>query len=230
MYCVNCGVKLADTEKICPLCGTVVFHPDIQQPPAQRLYPGNSPRQVAGSKGVQVLLTMFYLMPMLIVFLCDKQINGSITWSGYVIGALLLSYAVLILPRWFQKPNPVVFTPVSFLALGLYLLYINFQTQGNWFISFAFPVTGGLGLIVTAVVTLMKYVPKGSFYIFGGAFVALGVFMIPVELLVNTTFHVSKFFGWSFYPLVVLGIFGGALIYLGINHTAREIMERKFFI
>ena len=29
MYCVNCGVKLAPTESVCPLCGTRVYHPDL---------------------------------------------------------------------------------------------------------------------------------------------------------------------------------------------------------
>ena len=31
MYCINCGVKLADTEHICPLCGTEVFHPELMR-------------------------------------------------------------------------------------------------------------------------------------------------------------------------------------------------------
>ena len=29
MYCIKCGVELADSEKRCPLCGTPVFHPDL---------------------------------------------------------------------------------------------------------------------------------------------------------------------------------------------------------
>ena len=29
MYCIKCGVELADSEKVCPLCGTRVFHPDL---------------------------------------------------------------------------------------------------------------------------------------------------------------------------------------------------------
>ncbi len=230
MYCVNCGVKLADSEKSCPLCGTLVFHPDIQRQPGKRLYPSTSPRQVPGSKGVQILLTMFYLIPIILVYLCDEQINGGITWSGYVIGALLMSYMVLILPQWFSRPNPVIFTPCSFAGLAVFLLYINYQTGGAWFLTFALPVTGGTALIVTAVVTLMRYVPKGALYIFGGAIIALGGFMVLVEFLLNYTFAIPKFFGWSFYPLVVLTVLGGSLIYLGINRTAREIMERKFFI
>jgi hypothetical protein len=46
MYCVKCGVKLEDTEKMCPLCGTMVFHPDIKRDDVERLYPENNyPKQ-----------------------------------------------------------------------------------------------------------------------------------------------------------------------------------------
>ncbi len=230
MYCVNCGVKLADSEKTCPLCGTKVFHPDITQEQGSRLYPATGPGERVDTKAVQTLLTILFLLPVLLVFLCDRQINGEITWSGYVMGAIGLGYIVLILPSWFKKPNPVIFTPCGFAALALFLLYINLKTGGNWFLTFAFPVTGGLCLIVTAVVTLMRYVPKGALYIFGGAIIALGVFMVLVEYLLDVTFQIPKFFGWSFYPLVILGLLGGYLIYLAISRPAREMMERKFFI
>ncbi len=230
MYCINCGVKLSDTEKCCPLCQTRVYHPELSQPPGQKLYPDQEPRQRSASKGVQVLLTLLTLLPALIVLLCDYQINAQIVWSGYVIGALVIFYVVMILPLWFRKPNPVIFTPCGFAALAVYLLYINWTTGGNWFLSLAFPITGGVCLIVTAVVTLMRYVPKGGFFIFGGASIALGAFMILVEFLVDITFHIPKFFGWSLYPLLVLGLVGGALIYLGSSRPAREMLERKFFI
>jgi hypothetical protein len=36
--------------------------------------------------------------------------------------------------------------------------------------------------------------------------------------------------GWSFYPLIVLVLFGGMLLFLAANGKARETMERKFFI
>ncbi len=230
MYCVNCGVKLGDSEKNCPLCGTVVFHPDISREPAPKLYPPSSPRERMDTKAIQTLLTILFLLPALLVFLCDRQINGEIVWSGYVIGALLLVYVALILPSWFKKPNPVIFTPCGFAALAVFLLYINFKTGGSWFLSFAFPVTGGICLIVTAVVVLMRYIPKGAFFIFGGSIIALGGFMVLVEFLMDYTFQIPKFLGWSFYPLVVLGLLGIFLIYLGISRPAREMMERKFFI
>jgi hypothetical protein len=167
---------------------------------------------------------------MLIVLLCDWQISGTVTWSGYVIGALLLGYVALILPSWFRRPNPVIFVPCTFFAAGVYLAYINLVTDGNWFLTLALPITGGIGLIVTAVVTLTRYIRRGRLFIFGGAFMLLGAFMLPIELLVVYTFAAPTFVGWSLYPLVSLMILGGMLIFLGICRPARENMERKFFI
>lgn len=80
----------------------------------------------------------------------------------------------------------------------------------------------------SAVVTLMYYLRKGKLYIMGGAFVALDAFMLLVEFLMGVTFHL-RFIGWAIYPLTALSLFGGFLIYLAINRSAREMMERKLF-
>lgn len=230
MYCANCGVKLSDTEKQCPLCGVKAYHPDIQRAEGEYLYPPNRyPRPGARSYGIQIVATAAFLLPIIIVLLCDLQTNNRLTWAGYVIGALILNYELFILPIWFKKPNPVIFVPCAFVAIGLYLLYINYATGGNWFLSFAFPVVGYICLIVTAVVTLARYVKKGYLYIFGGAFIALGIFMPLMEFLLNITFHIAHYVSWSFYPLTALVLLGGVLIFLAICAPARETMERKFF-
>ncbi len=39
MYCMNCGVRLGDSEKRCPLCGLRVYHPDLETPRGEPLYP-----------------------------------------------------------------------------------------------------------------------------------------------------------------------------------------------
>lgn len=230
MYCINCGVKLADSEKKCPLCGLVPYHPELSRPEGRPLYPVNRhPPTEVKPKVAQAVVLVLFLLPLVTTLLIDLKINGTVTWSGYVIGALALSYIVAALPGWFRKPNPVIFVPCGFVAVGLYLLYINLATGGDWFLSFAFPVTGGIGLIVTAVVTLTRYLRRGRLYIFGGAFMALGGMMLLMEFLIVLTFHRS-FVGWSIYPLAAFVLLGGLLIYLAINHTAREMMERKLFI
>ena len=231
MYCVNCGVKLGEAEKSCPLCATAVFHPDLPGPKGEPLYPAQRyPAPQVSSRGGQIILTALFLIPLLICIQCDLLVKGRITWSGYVAGALVTAYAVLVLPLWFRRPNPAVFCPVSFLAVGLYLLYINLVTGGNWFVSFALPVTAGVGLICTTVAVLLRYLRRGRLYIFGGAMMVLGAFMLLVEFLLCATFEVIRFYGWSLYPMTALMILGGMLIFLAVNRRAREKMEKRFFI
>lgn len=231
MYCVNCGVRLADTEKVCPLCGVAVYHPDVPRKAGEPLYPSQrQPEPQVNSKIALVVITTLFLIINAIILLVDYRSTGRLMWSGYVSGALGLAYVCFVLPAWFKKPNPVIFVPCGFAAAALYLLYINFETGGHWFLSFAFPVTGGLCLIVSAVVTLLRYVRKGSLYVVGGALMALGAFMPLVEFLIHITFDGIRFGVWFYYPLIALMMLGGMLIFLAINPNAREIMERKFFI
>lgn len=229
MYCIKCGVELADTEKRCPLCQTRVYHPDIEQPEAPPMYPeGAYPEARPISKGLQVLLTGVFAIAVVFSALCDLQLNSAFTWSGYVVGALIVVYVSMILPTWFRKANPVIFMPCSFAAVLIYLLYINFATGGNWFMSFAFPVTGGVAILNTALAALLKYVAGGKLYIVGGYLAALGAFMIPLEYWLGAAFPGAST-GWSAYPMTALVLVGGFLIFLGICRPAREAMERRFF-
>ena len=186
------------------------------------------PSSHSGRKALNGAVIILFLIPMLVCFFADWFLDGMIEWCGYVLGALMITYIAFILPMWFKKPNPVIFVPCNFAAIALYLLYINYATGGNWFLSFALPVVGGLCLITSAEVTLLYYLRRGKLYIIGGAFMALGVFMPLIEFLIIITFNIPLI-GWSIYPLVVLFLFGALLIYLAINSAAREILERKLF-
>ena len=230
MYCIECGVKLGDAEKKCPLCNTEVCHPNYVHRPGKALYPSKKlPEKTARSKALNGAVIILFLIPLFVCFAADLQLDGRLEWSGFVAGALLLSYTVFALPMCFHKPNPVIFVPCNFAATALYLLYINIATGGSWFLSFALPITGGLCLITCTVVTLLYYLRKGRLYIIGGAIMALGAFVLLMEFLMGVTFQLP-FIGWSIYPLCVLMLFGGLLIYLAINSSACEMMKRKFFV
>lgn len=231
MYCVNCGVKLSDTEKRCPLCQTSVYHPDIPMRDAEPLYPEDlGPAPALNAWVSHWIVIAAYLLTMSVCLVCDLQMGNGLVWAGYVIGGLLLSYVVIILPLWFKKPNPVIFVPCDFASAGLYLLYICLATGGKWFLSFAFPVTGFLALVVTAVIVLRRYIRRGRLYVFGGAILALAAFMPVLEILLAVTFPSVGFIGWYLYPLIALGIMGSVVIFLAICRPARYTMKRKFFI
>ena len=231
MYCIRCGVKLADSEKSCPLCGTVPFHPDISREEAAPLYPVERyPRQQVSRRGFLGVVSILLLIPALVSLICDLSLHGRVTWSGYVVGAIALCYVITVMPLWFRRPNPAIFVPCDFAAVGLYVLYIDLSVKGGWFLGFAFPVIGFLGLLVSAVVILTRYLRRGALYIYGGALIALGAFLPVMELLMKIAFRLPKFVGWSWYPLVALAALGGALIFLALCRPARDTMERKLFL
>lgn len=232
MYCVKCGVELADSQRVCPLCGTRVFHPDIPRTPADPPYPPDErvhPEEVNRS-GVCFILTALALLPAVICVLCDWRINGGILWSGYASGGILLLYVLTVLPLWFKRPNPVIFVPVDFVVIGVYLLYINCATHGHWFMSFALPVTGTAMVLVTAVVALLRYVPAGALYICGGGLILSGGYAVLVEWLLNVTFRLHDTFLWSFYPLAVCTVLGAMLLVIAGCKPLRRSLHRKFFL
>ena len=232
MYCVKCGVELVDSEKVCPLCGTRAFHPDMPPQQGQPPYPvDHRPHTEEVSRsGVLFLLTVLALLSAVLFVLCDWRINGSIVWSGYASGGVALLYVLVALPLWFCRPNPVIFVPIDFAAIGLYLLYINFATGGHWFLSFAFPVTGAIGVLVTAMVALLRYLPGGHLYVFSGALMLSGGVAVLIEFLINLTFQLHETFFWSLYPLTAGVLLGGMLLVVAICKPLQRSLHRKFFI
>lgn len=229
MYCIKCGVKLEANQKKCPLCNTEVCHPDFTEF-ADPLYPKDKrPKGNVNSKFINGAVIFLFLIPLTVCFFADWIRDFSLNWFGFAAGALGLSYVVLALPLWFKKPNPVIFVPCGFAAATLYVGYINYALDANWFWSFALPLCAILCIIVSAVTVLLFYLRRGKLFVLGGMFLAFGVAAIITELLIVKTFSIS-FAGWSIFPLVVLALLGGLLIYLGINDDAREVLERKFFI
>ena len=88
----------------------------------------------------------------------------------------------------------------------------------------------GLAFLGNTIPFVKTYLGGSVVCILGGALMALGAFMLLVEFLLVITFDHYSFVGWSLYPLTALMVLGGLLIYLAINHSARETMERKLFI
>ena len=154
MYCINCGVELADSETVCPLCGTRVFHPDMPRQQGEPPFPPDPmghPEEVNRS-GALFILTMLAVLPIVICILCDWSVNGAILWSGYAAGGVALLYILAVLPLWFRKPNPVIFVPADFVAIGLYLLYLS---RGHLYIfGGALIAGGGLAVLIEFLLNL----------------------------------------------------------------------------
>lgn len=228
MYCVKCGVELADSERKCPLCSTPVYFPGLEPSP-DRPYPEFVGKvEKFNPRGIYFIASFFILISLVISVICDLTLNGSITWAGVVIASACLFYIAVILPGWFPRYITEVFVPTDFAAAALFLFYLNLYLDGEWFWTFALPITAMIALIVSAVAILMRYFKRASLYIFGGAFIALAVTSVFVELFLRITFYDSIRFVWSYYPAAALSLMGLMLILIAIIKPLKESLKRIF--
>ncbi len=230
MYCIKCGVQLADGQRACPLCGTRVSHPDFPQTGTPAYPQTEFESESFNRRGLLFAITALATLPILICLMMEGFLFHSITWSGYVTGGILLAYLMFVLPSWFHHPNPAVFVPVSFIGVIGFLLYICLATGGNWFLTFAFPVTGAFGILVSTVVILLHYLKRGKFYIYGGGLIALGVWTVILELQIRITFGIAFPFMWSLCPLISLFILGMMLMVIAMVKPFRASFKKFFYV
>ena len=230
MYCIKCGVGLANGQTACPLCGTRVAHPDflITEIPT---YPKKEfPSEAFNRRVLLFVITVLWLLPLFLPLIMEYAILHRVGWSGYVTGGLALAYLFVFLPMWWKRPNPSIFVPIDFAGVIVYLLYVCLHTGGTWFMSFAFPVVGSFGLIVTAIVVLTYYLRRGHLYIFGGGSIAIGIWTVLLDLEIRNAFGVKPSFMWSLCPLIVLFVLGMLLIVIAIVKPFKEALKKIFFV
>lgn len=232
MFCINCGIELSEGQKICPICQTRVFHPDFKNSDALPTYPRKAFKsEEFNIKGLLFIITLLHLIPIVFALILDLNLNGKIDWMGFVVGAVLVIYTCAVFPLWFKKPNPVLFIPCDFVVLAVYLWYICFQIEHNWFWPLALPITAMTFIIVMSMIVLLKKVKKGRLYIFGGEFILSGLFVMVIEQLIHIARHVEHDgFVWSLYPMVFLAVIGVGLIVIEIVKPFKESLRKIFYL
>ena len=231
MYCIKCGTQLSDGQTICPICETKVYHPDFDIPKDKSTYPKKEFKsEEFNRKGFMLAITIIFLIPMFLPVLLELSWHHTIEWSGYVLGGVMLFYVSLILPSWFKHPNPTIFVPVSMATAILYVHYICWEAEGDWFWSFAFPISISLTVIVSALATLLHYLKKGKLYIWGGFLVAFGAWTGFMELLMRRAFGITVDIYWSVCTFALFFIIGMLLVIVEIVKPVKESLRKIFYI
>ena len=181
-------------------------------------------------RGLNFVITFFFIIGAIVSLICNNTVSGKISWSLYVIAALALAYVLIVLPMWFRRPSPIIFIPVDFLSVALFLMTLSFLSGGAWFLSFALPITAFIAFIVSGIIILSYYLRRAYLYIWGGAFVLLGAFMPILELLIHWNFSVHDSMMWSLYPFAAFTLFGIMLIVVAIVKPFKDSLMRIFHL
>lgn len=228
MYCVKCGVKLGEGVRECPLCRTPVLYSEDADRTVS--YSDRYPAEERHARYlILALLTALMAAAGLICLILCLRTFGRVYWSGYVLMGLALAWVILILPFWFPRWHPLIFLPIDFAAVCGFLLYVCESTGGNWFLSFAFPVTMIVGLLLVAAVAVARHVRRGRLYIAAALILVTGGFCMLIELFEHITFGTQMFL-WSLYCVSFCGLLGLFLLIAALIPPLRAYLERKFFV
>ena len=229
MFCVKCGVELSESENKCPLCNTPVYYPEKER--GELKFPEfKNEREPLNARGLSFVVSFFAIIAAVICFICNITVNDELSWSIYAISALGLAYVIFVLPSWFRHPSVAVFVPVDFLAAALFVGVVALKLGADWYFTFALPVIAFLALVVSAITILSYYLRCAYLYIWGGAFILLGVFMPILEYLLHLNFSIKGNFHWSFYPFAALVLLGIMLIVIAIVKPFRESLKKIFHL
>ena len=228
MYCIRCGVKLQDNCGRCPLCGTPVVIPAEGESGSR--YPERYPEREA-QHGKYLLIglitTVMIAAGVGCLIFCLKT-KGCADWSGYVLMSLALAWVWFLLPMLFPRWRPMIFLPIDFAALCGFLLYICVKSGGNWFLSFAFPVTVLAGLETVAAVALYRYIRQGRMTLLSLLLILIGAGFMLVEFFQHITFG-TPMFVWSLYCVCGFGALGLFLLITSFVPPLRAWVRRHFF-
>lgn len=231
-YCVNCGVKLSETEKSCPLCGVEVINPrQPVQEPRRRSYPDVPVSGYRGGYRDLVLpVALLMLIPVLITLACDWLTSGSLGWSIFVAASIGLAAVFILPPLALKRPRVLLCLFWDLLATIGFLYVLDRMTTPGWFLPIGLPLVLIAGVMVLGLAALFTWMDLRKLVKLALVLFAAGLMCVFVDLFTSTE-HASKIIiSWSVYPLVPCVILGVIALLINRNHYLREKIKQRFFI
>lgn len=228
-YCVHCGVELAPSEPVCPLCQTPVRDP--HQPfdsAAPKPFPARLDLFTPQDNRwfVAAIVTLVLFLPAAICLACDIAYTSGAGWSMLVTGAMGMLW-VFILPPLFIRKHRILFGGILDTAalLGYLWLVEHFIAPGLWFQQLAVPIVLLVDVLFVADYILLTRAIRGYFRQVAAALITTPVLLIGLEIFLDHFLTGRVHLVWSWIvaiPCVVL-----ALLLLVLDRRQRFKQEMR---
>ena len=232
-YCVNCGVKLEQSLKTCPLCQTPVINPNELK--NDDFFAGTTP--FATTKGeveplkkhdIGLWLTIVFGSTALacgILNFCVFQHNY---WSVPVIGACSILW-LFFCPRMFFPQIPA---SLNMLISGFSLIFYEFAITmltptDRWFFEIALPITLVLIVLTAIAGILYKFVSHSLLATVLYFFIDVAFLCIAIESFVDKFIHNEIQLFWSAIVFSVCAVISIALIAILSIARLRETVRKR---
>lgn len=229
-YCVNCGVELDATAKMCPLCNTPVINPKaIKNDAAIPPFPKEKD-QVEEIQRADFgwLVSMFCLATAVTCGLLNWLVFKQSLWSLAVIGACVLLWVMLVPAVIYHKWSPYPYVLMDGAALVLYLYLIARMTDRyEWLSGLGIPLvictTVVVELFTLAVRRFLKGILARGLYFF----TALAILCVGYEVIIDRFREIPIRLGWSAVVLTICVIVDIAIITMLSRRRLRNEVRRR---
>lgn len=235
-YCVECGVKLADSEKICPLCNTRVINPNHPEDMAHdRPYPSRV-QQINGLKRRELawVVLIFLLLPVgatAIIDLLTGTQPFALTWSLIVIGVGVMLGIWILTPIIFPKLSLYLHFAIDFVSVAGFLAVIAaYLGQWEWCFHLGIPIVVATGLAVCAMTSIARSSRLRPITRAACAFLVIGVFIVALELIIDYATLGIFAIRWSIYAIVPLAFLALLLFYISRKPGLMDELKRRLFV
>ena len=231
-YCVQCGVRLSDELKKCPLCKTPVNNPNLPDEIGESDRPERVEEMIErmDRSYLRQLTVIITMIPVVIVFLIDLLDGGGV-WSPYAIGAMVMCWFFFAVPLVYRFSKPYAYVALDVLALCGYLALIAVMTDGfSWYLYIVLPLLMLLG--VTTILVMLVFRRLRMRKIIKGVLLLLifSAFLLSLEVILDFAIWRQVRLSWSVYSVLPFVAVALAALYVENNKPLKEEIRRRLFI
>jgi hypothetical protein len=226
--CVHCEVEVEEDSPYCPLCRNplqAVLEEEKMKPASPPHNPRETSRHVR--RWILEVLSVLAVTGALVVFAADFATDLSLSWALYPLASIAFVWLSVVLAMfcshraWIYIPTQVATACLFFFALD------RFTPEPTWFLPLAMPMTVLMGAILALTVIVVRKAGLSPVATIAAALVAAGVFVVGLELLLNSYLDHRWFISWSAVAFVCMLPLVFLLLYLRRWLRARQEEIRK---
>lgn len=199
-YCVNCGVKLKEDARSCPLCDCPVINPYVEF----KKYSGENPQPAPPPTDTAPVANRLDLAHFIISLtlalgaiscgIVNLCLGGRLTWSLIPIAGCITAYVGVCLPMKKRNLLPELSVLFDFIAVLFTVTVIAWRADGfDWALRIAYPLAAAVSACSAYIVHLVRRHKIRYFHICALGAVFAGVICVLTELLINRGTDIS----WS---------------------------------
>lgn len=229
VICPACGVELADTVKICPLCKVVL--PVVDSGDAGMNEEIFQSLSTADKKKVFIeVYSVCSLIGCFVVLAVELIINRRIWWSLYPIFSIVFLYSLCCVPLLLSK-IPVLYSALICLSVVLYMYSIAFVSGGLfWFWPVALPIILVTEVSVLVCVVLSLRSDRQGLNVIALALLGVSFMCMGIETVLNLYTGKRFILSWSAVVSTAAVAIAVFLFYVHYRLNNRSSLKKLFHV